>query len=139
MNLFKVKIKLLWWRDIYWNQWTSIRVVWACEQFRPYLYGREFTIECDHNPLVFLDNMKNKTSRVSRWRYNLAEYKYKIRYVKGKLNTKADALSRAEICTIKTSEIDLVKAQNDDPLIKTLKEHLTNDYFISKNLIYKKN
>jgi hypothetical protein len=48
----------------------TLGVVWACRQFRPYLYGRDFTIECDHNPLVFIDNMKNKTSRVSRWRYN---------------------------------------------------------------------
>ena len=35
----------------------ALAVVWACEQFRPYLYGRDFTIECDHNPLVFIDNM----------------------------------------------------------------------------------
>ena len=87
----------------------TLGVVWACEQFRPYLYGREFTIECDHNPLVFIDNMKNKTSRVSRWRYNLAEYKYKIRYAKGKLNVKADALSRAGVCSIQTDPIDLFK------------------------------
>ena len=54
----------------------AIAVVWACEEFRTSLYGRDFTIDCDHNPFVFIDNMKNKTSRVSRWRYNLSEYKF---------------------------------------------------------------
>jgi hypothetical protein len=41
----------------------ALAEVWACEQFPPYLYERDFTIECDHNPLVIIKNMKNKTSR----------------------------------------------------------------------------
>ena len=60
-----------------------LAIVWATEQFRPYLYGRKFTVECDHNPLVYLDNMKNKNSRVSRWRTNLAEYDLTVSTVKG--------------------------------------------------------
>ncbi len=73
-----------------------LAIVWAVEQFRPYLYGRKFTIECDHNPLVYIDNAKNKTSRVSRWRLSLAEFQYTVVYKKGSLNVKADALSRIE-------------------------------------------
>jgi len=73
-----------------------LAIVWATEQFRPYLYGRRFKIECDHNPLVYIDNMKNKNSRVSRWRTNLSEYTFEIIYKRGKMNVKADALSRAE-------------------------------------------
>jgi hypothetical protein len=44
---------------------------------QPYLYGREFEIQSDHNPLVYMDNMKNETSRVSRWRYALVKYNYR--------------------------------------------------------------
>jgi hypothetical protein len=69
-------------------------IVWGIEQFRPYLYGRHFIINCDHNPLVYLENTKNKSSRVTRWRLQLAEYDKEIRYKKGILNTNADALSR---------------------------------------------
>ena len=62
--------------------------------FRPYLYGRAFLVKTDHNPLVYLNNTKNKSSRVCRWRLQLSEYKYEIEFKKGVLNTNADALSR---------------------------------------------
>ena len=71
-----------------------LAVVWGIEYFRPYLYGRHFVINCDHNPLVYIENMKNKSSRVTRWRLGLAEYDKEIRYIKGESNTNADALSR---------------------------------------------
>ncbi len=58
-------------------------IVWATKHFKPYLYGRENEIQSDHNPLVFMDNMKKKTSRVSRWRYSLVENNYSITYTKG--------------------------------------------------------
>jgi hypothetical protein len=85
-----------------------LAIVWATEQFRPYLYGRDFDIHCDHNPLVYIDNMKNKSSRVTRWRLNLAEYTYKIIYKKGILNTNADALSRICVAT-RSSYAEAVK------------------------------
>ena len=73
--------------------------------------------------------MKNKTSRVSRWRYNLAEYKYTIKYIKGKLNVKADALSRAEIFNVQTNTPDLQQAQNDDLALKEIKSKMPKDFF----------
>jgi hypothetical protein len=69
-------------------------IVWAIDHFRPYLYGRAFLVKTDHNPLVYLNKTKNKSSRVCRWRLQLSEYKYEIEYKKGVLNTNADALSR---------------------------------------------
>ena len=69
-------------------------IVWAIDHFRPYLYGRAFLVKTDHNPLVYLNNTKNKSSRVCRWRLQLSEYKFEIEYKKGVLNTNADALSR---------------------------------------------
>ena len=31
-----------------------LAIVWATKRFHPYLYGREFIIECDHEPLFFV-------------------------------------------------------------------------------------
>lgn len=72
-----------------------LAIVYAVEQFRPYVYGRQFTIVTDHKPLTWIMNLKNYTSRLMRWRIRLEEYDYRIIYKAGKLNSNADALSRA--------------------------------------------
>lgn len=70
-----------------------LAIVWAVQHFRPYLFGRKFTIYTDHRPLAFLFNCKNQSSRLLRWRLKLEEYEYTIKYKAGKTN-QADALSR---------------------------------------------
>ena len=49
----------------------------------------------DHNPLVFINKMKNHNQRLLRWSLALQEYDLEIRHVKGRDNVIADALSRA--------------------------------------------
>ena len=122
-----------------------LAIVWATEQFKPYLYGRKFQIHCDHNPLVFIDNMKNKTSRVSRWRYNLAEYNYEIVYRKGSLNVKADALSRLGVNLVSydgklenLSKEDIIREQEADNWIQKLKLDSRRGYFMEDNILFKK-
>lgn len=70
---------------------------WAVNHFRPYLYGRKFTIRTDHNPLVYLFSLKNPASKLTRMRLDLEEFSFDIEHVKGKQNTSADALSRVII------------------------------------------
>ena len=69
-------------------------IIWGTKYFRPYLYGRKFTIVTDHKPLTWIFNIRDPTSRLMRWRLKLEEYEYKVVYKKGKLNSNADALSR---------------------------------------------
>ena len=81
-----------------------------------------------------------KTSRVSRWRYNLSEYKYKIIYVKGSKNVKADALSKAEIVSVESETTlfnDLIEAQNKDCDVQRL--IASKNYFIENRVLFKKN
>ena len=83
----------------------------STKHFRPYLYGRHFTIETDHNPLVWLYKIKEPNSRLIRWRLKLDEFDFKIIYKKGKENVVADALSRVEINNNEddeNEEIDLI-------------------------------
>ncbi|XP_039313009.1 uncharacterized protein LOC120359490 [Solenopsis invicta] len=71
-----------------------LAIVYCVNYFRPYLYGRKFTLVTDHKPLVWLHSVKDPTSRFVRWRLKLAEYDYEVVYKAGKANANADALSR---------------------------------------------
>ena len=91
-------------------------VVEACRQFRPYIYGRKFTIETDHKPLTWLYTLKTPNARLIKWRLRLEECDYIIKYKKGSENYIADALSRIEINANKTIEdsLSMVPQTPDD-------------------------
>ncbi|XP_036142126.1 uncharacterized protein LOC118645358 [Monomorium pharaonis] len=71
-----------------------LAITYCVNHFRPYLYGRTFTLITDHQPLTWLHRVKDPTSRLMRWRLKLEEFDYKIVYKKGISNSNADALSR---------------------------------------------
>lgn len=70
---------------------------WAISHFKPYLFGRKFTVKTDHNPLVHLFSMKDPSSKLTRMRLDLEEFNFDIEYVKGRDNVGPDALSRIDI------------------------------------------
>lgn len=92
-----------------------LAIVWSVKYFRPYLFGRKFTIVTDHKPLQWLFSIKEPNSKLIRWRLRLEEYDYNIVYKRGTSNTNADALSRVEI-NINTNpdEISSVIVEHDD-------------------------
>lgn len=47
----------------------------------------------DHRPLTWIFSVKDRSSRLLRWRLKLEEYEYEVVYKKGSNNTNADALS----------------------------------------------
>lgn len=73
-----------------------LAIVWATKHFRPYLYGRKFTIKTDHRPLIWINNLKEPNSKLQRWKIKLNEFNFDIEYLKGKQNYVADCLSRIE-------------------------------------------
>ena len=75
----------------------TLAIIFCVTHFRPYLYGRKFTLVTDHKPLVWFQNSKDSCSRVSRWRLKLAEYDFYVIYKAGKINVNADTLSRNPI------------------------------------------
>ena len=50
-----------------------LAIVWGCKQYRPYLYGRKFTIVTDHIPHTWVFNVKDPSLRLFRWRLKLEE------------------------------------------------------------------
>ena len=41
-----------------------LALVWAVKKFQVYLYGRTFTLQTDHQPLVYLDKCKVENARM---------------------------------------------------------------------------
>ena len=74
-----------------------LAIIYAILHYRPYLYGREFTFICDHDPLKWIDSVKPPVQRLLRWRPRLREYEYKFIHKPGRLNVTADTLSRNPI------------------------------------------
>ena len=86
-----------------------LAIVFAVEKFKYYLYGREFTINTDHNPLTYLNNVTLASSRLTRWRLKLSEYNFKIIYKRGVTNSNADALSRIEPDNKQLNKEDIIE------------------------------
>lgn len=94
-----------------------LAIHYAITTLRPYLYGKTFTVRSDHKPLIFLYNLKNPASKLTRVRLDLEEYDFEVEYIKGSNNVAADALSRISINDLKEMYIfaitrSMTRAQN---------------------------
>ena len=70
---------------------------WAVtEQFKEYLYYRPFTVRTDNNLLTYILMTPNLDACGHRWVASLAQFDFKIEYLKGTDNKVADILSRIE-------------------------------------------
>ena len=74
-----------------------LAVFYAILHFRPYLFGRPFTVICDHEPLKRIASVKPPSQRLIRWRTRLREYEYEFLHRIGETNVNADALLRNPI------------------------------------------
>lgn len=71
-----------------------LAIILSLEQFRHYLFGREFVVITDHKPLTSLFKQTNPGQRLIRWKILLSEHDFKIIHKPGKQNQVADCLSR---------------------------------------------
>ena len=83
------------------RSWSTVeKEAWALlhalEQFDVYVNNPVHCIKVisDHNPLTFVNKMKNKNARLTRWGLALQQYNIEILHIKGKDNLIADLLSR---------------------------------------------
>lgn len=63
-------------------------ILYSVENFRPYLYGREFILACEFEPVHWMTYIDNPGPRI-----RLQNYQYKFEYKPGKINRIVEALS----------------------------------------------
>ncbi|CAB3380153.1 Hypothetical predicted protein [Cloeon dipterum] len=93
--------------------------------FKHMLEARSFCIFTDHKPLTsaFKEEGKNRSPRQIRHLDFISQFSTDIRFVPGKDNLVADALSRIEIEAVEKLPVDfgtLAQAQNEDPELQEL-------------------
>ncbi|XP_072022506.1 uncharacterized protein [Amphiura filiformis] len=71
-----------------------LAVVWAIRKLELYLYGRDFVLETDHQPLLCVKRSKVANGGIMRWALSLQPYHYRIEAIKGSDNIGADYMSR---------------------------------------------
>lgn len=69
-------------------------VVWGIRRFYPFLYGRQFLVQCDHHPLAALHKIRPVSRRLMGWSMELQSHQFEFQYIRGSSNVEADFLSR---------------------------------------------
>ena len=131
----------------------TLSVVFACEKFREYLYGKPFVVQNDHKPLqsIFSKPITSCPLRIQRFFLRLQRYEFTLEYNSGTTMKVSDALSRAAvknsepeisdfdmkfyvhavINSIPISEKKLTKLKNEtekDEVLSTLKSYIENGW-----------
>ena len=89
----------------------ALAIVFGCEHFHAYLYGRSFDQETTHRPLEHLFNPKlcpagkPPPARIERWILRPQEYDFTVTYRPGATN-RADSLSRLPLATTTASSME---------------------------------
>ena len=73
----------------------ALAIYWSIKRFHLYLYGSDFKVVTDHQPLVTLFNnaMSKPSARIERWLLDLQHYRFTVEYQPGP-NNPADFGSR---------------------------------------------
>ena len=84
-----------------------LAIVYGCDHFEPYVYGREVIhVESDHKPLkmIVLKPLDSAPKRLQRMLLQLQNYNLKVKHKKGEYMYLADTLSRAHRLEVHTCE-----------------------------------
>jgi len=68
------------------------------QTFQNFLYGKSFTLETDHQPLLYLGKAQyGKNGRLMRWALVFQQHQFTVKAIKGSENVGADFSSRHSV------------------------------------------
>lgn len=91
-----------------------LAIVFAVKRFRSYLFGTEFTVYSDHNPLQGVASLKDPHGRLARWNMFLQGFHFQVKYRPGKHNGNADALTRCGAISAAADDVDYNRILNGE-------------------------
>ena len=71
-----------------------LSIIWAVQKFEAYLWGRDFVIQTDHQPLTYINQTKVINKKIMRWAMILQEFRFRVESIPGNQNFGPDFLSR---------------------------------------------
>ncbi|XP_061127111.1 uncharacterized protein LOC133147011 [Syngnathus typhle] len=84
------------------HQLEFLALKWAVvDKFHDYLYGAQFTVRTDNNPLTYILTTAKLNATGHRWLSALSTYKFTLQYRPGRNNIDADSLSRNPVSDTK--------------------------------------
>lgn len=73
-----------------------LAIIDILKNWRHYFYGRNFTIETDHESLKWFFAKEKLNPRQCRWQMQVAIFTFNVKYLEGRRNVVADGLTRLE-------------------------------------------
>ena len=123
----------------------ALAIIWAVKRFNIYLYGRQFELVTDHQPLISIFNPEKgiptmTAARLQRYTLFLAGHDYTIMYKQTKEHANTDSMSRlplpcTEPPTAAVQDVDIFHASQVHALPVTaqkVKKETRNDPLLAK-------
>ena len=123
-------------------------LVRALQTWQHYLWPREFVIRSDHESLKYLQSQGKLSKRHAKWVEFIGTFPYGVKYLKGKENVVADALSRRHVLLSTLHSrlfgLEFIKdlyAEDDDfkNVFEACKSGSFNKFYVNDGFLFKEN